>query len=54
LKRHRRRFRERRSGWKNMPRGIFTLAPSFYRLTVGGGNSGPGGGIPGPRNFRGK
>jgi hypothetical protein len=29
LKRRRRRFGERRSGWKKMPRGIFTLAPSF-------------------------
>jgi hypothetical protein len=29
LKRRRRRFGERRSGWKKMPRGIFTSAPSF-------------------------
>jgi hypothetical protein len=28
-----------------MPRGIFTPSPSFYRLTAGGGNSGPRGGI---------
>jgi hypothetical protein len=25
-----------------MPRGIFTPTPCFYRLTAGGGNSGPG------------
>jgi hypothetical protein len=54
LRRRRRRFGERRSGGKKKPRGIFTPAPSSYRLTVGGRNSGPGGGNSGPRNFRDK
>jgi hypothetical protein len=29
MKRRRWRFGEKRSGWKKMPRGIFTPAPSF-------------------------
>jgi hypothetical protein len=52
--RGRRRFGERRSGVEEETKGYLHPDPSFYRLTVGGGNSGPGAEFPAPRNFRGK
>jgi hypothetical protein len=53
LMRWRRWFGERGSGVEEETKGYLHPDPSFYRLTIGVGNSGPGGRIFGPSEFSG-
>jgi hypothetical protein len=52
LMRRPRQFGERGSGVEEDAKRYLHPGPPLYRLTAGGGNSGPGGRIYGPRNFR--